>query len=206
MDGPGKRSPSTGGYPFVVDPYLSAAEIHVFWLQAATPFVIPVAHAPPDAMAGLMLEELPIEVMQETHVALGPPGHDFQLVLLTPETAQPLAAVLTLDAELPSRLEAARRLWQRTRKMGAVDPPGTLTRQHRIRLVAALRALDARTSGASIRSIAAGLFGAERIPSGPEWKAHDLRSRTKRLVDTGLALMKGRYSELLHPSRSQRGG
>jgi len=36
------------------------------------------------------------------------------------------------------------------------------------------------------------------------WKTHDLRNRTIRLVQTGLALMRGGYRELLRPSRRKK--
>jgi hypothetical protein len=52
--------------------------------------------------------------------------------------------------------------------------------------------------GNSYREIAEGLFGKERI-FGRSWKAHDLRSRTIRLVQYGIALMRGGYRALLRP-------
>lgn len=50
--------------------------------------------------------------------------------------------------------------------------------------------------GASYRAIAELLFGADCIPERA-WKTNDLRSRTIRLVQSGLALMRGGYRELL---------
>ena len=47
------------------------------------------------------------------------------------------------------------------------------------------------------------LFGAKDIPERA-WKTHDLRNRTIRLVQTGLALMRGGYRELLRPSRRKK--
>ena len=44
--------------------------------------------------------------------------------------------------------------------------------------------------------LAAGLFGADRVPAGAAWKSHDLRSRTMRLVADATALMRGGYREL----------
>ena len=59
-----------------------------------------------------------------------------------------------------------------------------------------LRALDGRNDGSTYRAIAEGLFGKKRIPER-SWKTHDLRNRTIRLVQGGLALMRGGYRELL---------
>jgi hypothetical protein len=71
-------------------------------------------------------------------------------------------------------------------------------------LVLVLRALDARLAGEAYRTIAQGLFGAHRVPSGAYWKTHDLRDRTIRLVRTGAHLMRGGYLELLTHRRGRR--
>ena len=68
--------------------------------------------------------------------------------------------------------------------------------QRRARLIQCLLALDARQDGASHRAIAQALFGAERV-SARAWKTHDLRNRTIRLVQSGRALMRGGYFDLL---------
>jgi len=46
--------------------------------------------------------------------------------------------------------------------------------------------------------IAEVLFGRKRIPESA-WKTHELRSRTIRLVQAGIALMRGGYRALLRP-------
>lgn len=115
----------------------------------------------------------------------------------------PLGIILPIDRDLPARLDVAERLWRCLVK-GECEPPGALTAQRRARLVDALRALDARMAGATIREIATELFGSDRVPVGREWKAHDLRSRTKRLVDSGFALMRGGYRDLLRPPKARR--
>jgi hypothetical protein len=57
--------------------------------------------------------------------------------------------------------------------------------------------------GNNYRVIAEVLFGIERIPERA-WKTHDLRNRTIRLVQSGFALMRGGYRELLrHPRRKK---
>lgn len=75
-----------------------------------------------------------------------------------------------------------------------------LSKQRRERMSAAIRALDAHSSGGSYRIIAEALFGKKRIPDRA-WKTHDLRNRTIRLVQGGLALMRGGYRKLLRPKR-----
>ena len=87
------------------------------------------------------------------------------------------------------------------------SPPGppfhTLSSQRRQRLALALRALDARMGGNTYRVIAEVLFGTKRIPEHA-WKTHDLRNRTIRLVQSGFALMRGGYLELLRQSRRKK--
>ena len=58
-----------------------------------------------------------------------------------------------------------------------------------------LQALDATLAGASSREVAEGLFGAEAVAEG--WHADGgLRSRVRRLVRRGCALMRGGYRRL----------
>ncbi|WP_244541969.1 DUF2285 domain-containing protein [Afipia sp. GAS231] len=78
-----------------------------------------------------------------------------------------------------------------------------LSKQRRGRLGAAIRALDARNSGGTYRSIAEALFGKRKIPDRA-WKTHDLRNRTIRLVHSGFELMRGGYRGLLRPRRKNK--
>ena len=78
--------------------------------------------------------------------------------------------------------------------------------KRRQRLALALRALDGRNEGNSYRVIAEVLFG-ESASRERAWKTHDLRNRTIRLVQRGLALMRGGYRDLLRqvaPRRNRR--
>lgn len=190
----------------MADPHLSAADAHVVWLATATPFVIQVARVPHEFIAALTLETFASAdptLIDARHVALGAPGHAFHVLLLGAQSDAPIGIMLPLAPDFPARLDAAVRLWRRLTG-GEVEPPGALPPQRRARLVTTLRALDGRMAGASTREIAAALFGSDRVPAGPEWKAHDLRSRAKRLVASGLALMNGGYRELLRPHRGRR--
>ncbi|MFV9063767.1 DUF2285 domain-containing protein, partial [Enterobacter roggenkampii] len=58
-----------------------------------------------------------------------------------------------------------------------------------------LQALDATLSGASLREVAEGLFGADAVAA--DWhKDSALRARVRRLVRRGDALMRGGYRRL----------
>jgi T6SS, Transcription factor, DNA binding domain len=78
---------------------------------------------------------------------------------------EPLAIILPLDDDLPTRAEAALRLWTRIvgRRADHGREPLALTRQRCDRLVLMLRALDGHLSEASYREIAEVLFGIRRL-------------------------------------------
>ena len=105
--------------------------------------------------------------------------------------------------QISARAAAALRLWRIITGQPRRSRPARLTRQRHQRLTLALRALDARLAGESYRAIGQGLFGRTRILAGPDWKTHDLRDRTIRLVRAGLALMRGGYRDLLQQARAQ---
>jgi hypothetical protein len=108
------------------------------------------------------------------------------------------AAELPLDPDFETRAHASYRLWRAINGRLPGPPFHQLSAQRRERLALALRALDGHTGGASYRVIAEVLFGRKRIPERA-WKTHELRSRTIRLVQAGLALMRGGYRALLRP-------
>jgi hypothetical protein len=110
------------------------------------------------------------------------------------------AAELPFDGDLEVRAYAARRLWRAMNGRAPGPAFHQLSKQRRERLGAAIRALDAHNVGSSYRMIAETLFGKKRIPDRA-WKTHDLRNRTIRLVQGGLALMRGGYRKLLRPER-----
>lgn len=189
----------------MVDPHRSAIEVQVVWSPAACAYTVSLSPAPPDFATAWTLRSLEDVATWTAHgqLAVGPPGRAHLLTFPVDAPVAALAILTPLDADLPARLDAALRLWRRLAHEAA-EPPGTLTPQRRDRLVETLRALDARLAGATTREIASALFGAERVLPGPEWKSHDLRSRTKRLVTAGLALMNGGYRDLLRPPGSRR--
>ncbi len=114
---------------------------------------------------------------------------------------EPVAILLALDRLFDIRAAAALRLW---RGLTGRDPGpdlGTLTRDRRIRLILALRALDGRLAEATYPEIAAALFDTAPI-SKRDWISHELRDQTGRLVRLGFSMMWGGYRRLLlHPYR-----
>ena len=114
---------------------------------------------------------------------------------------EPVAILLALDRLFDIRAAAALRLW---RGLTGRDPGpdlGTLTRDRRIRLILALRALDGRLAEATYPEIAAALFDTAPI-SKRDWISHELRDQTGRLVRLGFSMMRGGYRRLLlHPYR-----
>jgi hypothetical protein len=92
-------------------------------------------------------------------------------------------------------------LWRGLNGRPQGKPLHALSVYRRRRLALALRALDARTDGATYREIAEVLLPAHRIAKR-DWRTHDVRNRIIRLVKTGSALMQGGYRALLRlPSR-----
>jgi hypothetical protein len=113
------------------------------------------------------------------------------------------AAELAFDDDFEIRAHAARRLWRALNGRPAGPAFHELSPQRRQRLALALRALDARAEGNTYRTIAEVLFGSNRIPER-DWKTHDLRNRTIRLVQSGVALVRGGYRALLGQQRRKK--
>lgn len=113
-----------------------------------------------------------------------------------PDPGAGYAVTLILDDRFTIASRAADLLWRSLTRPATAATPVGISRQQRARLTGSLRALDAHQDGASYRAIAQGLFGASRIPECA-WKTHDLRSRTIRLVKSGLDLMRVGYRRLL---------
>jgi hypothetical protein len=138
------------------------------------------------------------------HVVLRVRGIEHRLRLREPPViGESYAAELPFDEVFEARVHAARRLWRALNGRAAGPAFHELSPQRRGRLALALRALDARVEGSTYRTIAGVLFGADRIPERA-WKTHDLRNRAIRLVQSGFALMRGGYRELLRQSPRRR--
>jgi hypothetical protein len=115
-----------------------------------------------------------------------------------PVAAAAYAVELPLDRDFEFRADAGRRLWRALNGRPQGAPLHALSVHRRRRLALAVRALDARMDGGTYREIGQVLFGARRI-SERDWRIHDLRNQTIRLVQSGFALMRGGYRALLRP-------
>ena len=133
-------------------------------------------------------------------VPLGGADHRLLLRELRP-TGSLLAVELPLDSNFDIRSKAALRFWSALERRPLGPAPFALSFPRRQRLILAMRAMDGWLEGNSYREIAQCLFGKHRVPDR-SWKTHDLRGRTIRLVQTGLALMRGGYRALLRHKRT----
>jgi hypothetical protein len=113
-----------------------------------------------------------------------------------------LGMLIPFDDLTPRRMAAALRLWRALH--GRPGRERGITRDQRRQLILRLRALDGHADGAALRDLACGLFGADHVPDGPDWKTHDLRSRTLRLLATARAIRDGGYRKLLTAGPSVR--
>ncbi len=176
----------------------------MFWSSSIAPAIVSLVPAftkNADPSRFVTLSDLSNVVIRETsdgwHMLLRRHNVDHRAWFRQkPRVGARYAAQLPFDDFFELRTHAARRLWRAL----SGRPPGPDIRklpiQRRARLIQCLRALDARRDGASHRAIAEALFGAERV-SARAWKTHDLRNRTIRLVQSGRALMRGGYFDLL---------
>jgi hypothetical protein len=176
----------------------------VFWSSSIAPAIVslvpaPTKHADPSPF--VTLSDLSNVVIREAsdgwHMLLRRQDVDHRAWLRRkPRVGARYAAQIPLDEFFELRAHAARRLWRVLSGRSPGPEFRKLPVQRRARLIQCLRALDARKLGASHRAIAEALFGAEYV-SARSWKTHDLRNRTIRLVQSGRALMRGGYFDLL---------
>jgi Uncharacterized conserved protein (DUF2285) len=193
----------------VTDPAGSSQDQAIFWAPEVLPTIVPIVRSASDSSGNVLnLAEMSAgEIRQASdgwHILLRMRGLEHRLWLKEPPVeGSAYAAELPFDENFDVRAHAARRLWRALYGRPAGPAFHELSPQRRQRLALALRALDGRIEGNSYRAIAEGLFGAKRIPERA-WKTHDLRNRTIRLVQTGFALMRGGYRELLRQVRRKR--
>jgi hypothetical protein len=115
------------------------------------------------------------------------------------EAETTLAAVVPLDADGFDRIDAIERLL-RALLARSVARDTRLTPQQKLRQRQMLQATDGRMNGASIREIAAVLFGVERV-AAEHWPTSTLRVTTSVLVSDGMAMIAGGYRSLLRHRR-----
>jgi hypothetical protein len=180
------------------------------WLPGLNPTTVVVAPAPanfPEAGSiGALTPSFSLRAADGQHWLVEDRGATLPVVLIDgADAATPAAVVLPLDDSIGTRVEATLRLLRTMTSRARGRPPNDLTPQQRTRLGLALRGLDGWLAGCSYRVIAQALFDQTRVPSGPDWKTHDLRDRTIRLCRRGIGLMRGGYLDLLRHPRRFRG-
>ena len=176
------------GLRLLEDPALDARDAQPAWLpgHAAVAQLYPDADPPPDAVA-FAFWHIP------GHKQLIHDGKGLALIARSPGRWQRFALALGLeDGMAVARAHRGR---------GTTHAPDTPARMARPRPPPAallelhtLQALDATLAGASLREVGEGLFGADAVAG---WYSDGgLRSRVRRLVRRGNALMRGGYRHL----------
>jgi len=140
------------------------------------------------------------------HIVWRVDGVDHQVWLDGPLTSEPcdFALILPLDGLFELRAHAARRFWRAMKGRPPGRPLRPLPIQTRDRHILTLRALDARFSGESYRSIAEVLLGF-RGRTKNDWEISPLKNRVRRLIADGMKYMRGGYRDLLtYPIKLKR--
>ncbi|MEP6841809.1 MAG: DUF2285 domain-containing protein, partial [Bradyrhizobium sp.] len=195
-----------GGWFFAADPNQSFLEQTVFWAPEVLPTVIPVR--PAELVTAHSHVSLNLGGLNDGRLRQGPDGWHAVLYLhgvehriwlkQGPIVAAAYTVELPLDRDFEFRADAGRRLWRGLSGRPQGSPLHALSAHRRRRVALALRAVDARTDGATYREIAAVILPAARI-SRAAWPTHDARNRIIRLVKTGFSLVQGGYRALLRP-------
>ncbi|WP_165915619.1 DUF2285 domain-containing protein [Rhodovulum marinum] len=194
-----------GGCDFPADPGLPAPDAPVFWNPAEAPAAVVLVAALPDT--GLSAIGLSPDRIRHTHDA-------GDLVFLQLETGtllagavrdpdQPIGFLLPTDRNWPARRDAMERALGTL--VDGTHPPSPLTFQQLRRIQMALRTLDARAEGATLRRIAEAFFGPARVAAEP-WATSALKAQVARLAAYGRRLAERGYRDLLAgrpPTRRQ---
>ena len=201
-------SPPLGGCDFAADPDVSAQDQPIYWTEAASPTVLRFSAAPDDLvdrsqLGATLFDGAAVRLAEDgLHAVWRLGGRQLQGRFDAPAEGRAAAVILPLDDTLEVRALTAIRLARLLNHRPLSADPAPLSAARRAQLVQVVRALDARAEGASLRDIAEVLFG-RRLP-GRVWPDSDLRARTRRLVRSGLDLIRGGYRDLLNPRRERR--
>lgn len=184
------------GLRFPVDPRVPAGVAEVFWRPEIAPSLV----------LSLEVDRRRTAAQARRLPAAGSPKCDedgmhlrlpngLQLLLRGDAAPEgPLVVVLAFDADFGLRVRAVQAL-QRAAD-GAAGARSRLKAAQQQRLERSLQALDGALGQQSYRSIAETVFGAARVKREP-WKTASVRAVTIRLVQSGRALMRGGYLDLL---------
>jgi hypothetical protein len=207
----GRHSARIGGWFFGANPDQSYLEQAVFWAPEVLPTIISVR----PTLVGEAQSQVSLDLgkLGKGQLRQGPDGWHAVMHLRgiehrvwvkeAPIVSASYIVELPLDRDFEFRADAGRRLWRGLNGRPQGMPLHALSAYRRRRLALALRALDARTDGATYREIAEVLLPVHRI-SGRDWATHDVRNRIIRLVKTGFALAQGGYRALLRPTRPRK--
>ncbi|WP_427144820.1 DUF2285 domain-containing protein [Rhizobium pisi] len=160
--------------------------------------------APPEG-PHLTLENLRARAVRDREAALlrlDIHGERFDVSLSGSMNGDALAAVIPLDEMTPDRLTALGRFWSAATGR-AVPPDPRMTPQRLRRARQMLRAIDARETGATYRTIAQFLFP-QHENDAASWVGSAIRETTIRLARDGMKLVHGGYRALLRRPRRER--
>jgi hypothetical protein len=190
------------------DPTLAASEVPIFWDGRSAKTVVS-AHcsAHPDALGRVPQRKLShfsceVSVFAETggstHILLQRGTMRLQLLINGPvNVAQTL--YLSLDVEHAGRAERVAHASRLLDALSGSGLPNLLlpSTQGIAHLRHYVIALDGHLAGRSYRDIAEVLYGADRI--GPYWTddTRGYKSKVRRAVERGIAMMNGGYRALL---------
>lgn len=185
-----------GGCDFPADPAQEAPAAPVFWIPKAAPAAVTLlARVDGADDVTITLDPDSIDIRREADGLLLLRLKTGELLALRPsDLRKPVGILLPLDDRWPARQANAGRL--RARLLGLRAPPDPLTLQQRRRIAMALRALDGREAQAVLRTIAAHLYGADRV-RGEHWKTSPLKAQVARLIAHGRHLTEHGYRALL---------
>jgi hypothetical protein len=193
-----RKSASAGGCDFPANPEIEPQSEPVFWLPQDDTSVVVLTTAPAvlvhsgDQPDGLdQTSEKIDEQGAHAMVALGD-GAQIQILAIG---AEPIAAVVPLDREGFSRLDAVYRLLAAIH--GRAVPPDTrITQQQRVRMRRMLRASDGVRDGATQQEIAQTLLRTGHLDRD-DWQASSARHAIKSLLRDARSMIAGGYRNLL---------
>ena len=177
-----------------MDPRRAAEETEVYWLANYDPRLIQLV-ADTTGLGDVTAGQLPLrhDIASDdgayAKIGASKASGTAKLAPGLPLDA-PLMAIVPLDANIPTRIEAMARLWRALTGQQPLPYASELPALRRERLAMSLRAVDARHAGATRRDIAV------TTPFSDDGM-RTLRSRTARLIRDGLALIAGGYRKLL---------
>ncbi len=192
------------GLRLLEDPNLDAREAHPAWHSDPASVLLQADADPPPGASAFALWRLPGHKQllldgRRLLLAMHWPGRQMRLVV-APGLEDGMAYVYAVRGSSDGA-EGARTLVAELAKLAAgADGASAAVSAPRPTAAAllelhTLQTLDATLAGASSRQVAEGLFGADAVSEG--WHADaGLRSRVRRLVRRGRALMHGGYRRL----------